>query len=279
MRRRGWTLHEMLISLAVLGGVLAIAAHVAAAQLHLFRDIGESAALRRQVGQTSALVATIVSHASAAGGDIVAALDSAIELHAPIGTALLCASDAGRVVIPAADARPGNVLSSFSERPQPGDRIHALYQDSLGATWLSFHVASDPHMASGCAFFPGVADVWVLELREALGLPAGAPLRFTRPVRLSIYRGSDTRWYLGARDWNGLTERFNTIQPLAGPLRPYSADPDSTGLLFTYRDASGAVLDAPTDPLRIASITITARAAGARRVDESVLVVALRNAR
>ncbi len=278
MTRKGWTLHEMIISLVVLGGVLALAAHVASGHLRLFREIGEAAALRRQVGQASAVAVAILSHASAAGGDIALALDSAIEIHSPIGTALTCGADAGRVVIPASDARAGNTLAAFAEPPRPGDGLYAFFDDSVGATWLAFHVAAGISPAAGCAHFPGVASVWTLELREQVVIPAGAPLRFTRPIRLSIYRGGDSKWYLGARDWNGADGRFNIVQPVAGPLRPYHTDPDSTGLLFIYRDAAGATLEAPFDPARIASITITARAAASRFDDSGTLTVALRNA-
>jgi hypothetical protein len=280
MRRGGWTIHEMVISMTVLGGVIAIAAHVAAGHLRLFRDLGESVALRRHVGQTGAIVAAFLSHASPHAGDLVAASDSALELHAPIGSAFACSSDPGRVVIPAADGRSGNVLTSFFEPPQPGDRIHVLFEDSTGATWLAFHVATVATPAVGCVQFPSVAGVWLLELREPVVIPGGAPLRFTRPVRLSLYRGSDSRWYLGARDWNGETGRFNTVQPVAGPLRPYSTNPDSSGLLFTYHDSLGVQLDPGIAALgSIASVTITTRAVGVRRSDDATIAVAFRNAR
>ena len=46
----------------------------------------------------------------------------------------------------------------------------------------------------------------------------GAPVRFTRPVRYSLYRAADGDWYLGEREWNPTTVRFNTIQPVSGPF-------------------------------------------------------------
>jgi hypothetical protein len=277
--RRGWTLHEMIISLGVLGGVIALAAHVASGQLRLFRDIGDSSARARQMNQTTAIVAAALSHVSSAGGDIIVALDSAIEFHSPVGTALTCDGQPGRVTFPAADGRSGNVFAAFTDVPKPGDRIHALLEDSLGATWLLFHAGSTVTPVVGCAHFPSVEPVWSLELREAITIPGGVALQFTRPLRLSLYRSSDASWYLGARDWNDETGQFNTIQPVTGPLRPYSQNPDSTGLSFVYRDNTGAVLSPPFDAGRIASISVTSRVPGPGREDAVRITVAFRNAR
>ncbi|MGH7695898.1 MAG: hypothetical protein ACRENH_13005, partial [Gemmatimonadaceae bacterium] len=143
-----------------------------------------------------------------------------------------------------------------------------------------------------CATLGGTDATWLLTLREPIAIPEGAPLRFTRTARFSLYKASDGRWYLGARDWNGDAERFNSIQPVAGPLQAYSANPSESGLLFVYRDASGTQLPRPADGARIASITVTSRAvsdapvrvrglasaANGRYADSSSITVALRNA-
>jgi hypothetical protein len=124
-------------------------------------------------------------------------------------------------------------------------------------------------------------------------VPAGTALRFLRPLRLSLYRASDNRWYLGAKDWNGAAQRFNAIQPLAGPLQPYSADPTKTGLHFGYRDSQDAELPEPVETNRIASVTIVARgestrpvhvaglssASSGRYLDSTAVTIGLRNSR
>ena len=107
--------------------------------------------------------------------------------------------------------------------------------------------------------FPDVASIWTLVLREPLVLPVGTPLRFLRPLRFSLYRASDGLWYLGARDWNAATQRFNTVQPVAGPLRPYSADPAASGLSFAYVDGTGSPLSGSAESHRIAGVRIVAR--------------------
>jgi hypothetical protein len=89
------------------------------------------------------------------------------------------------------------------------------------------------------------------------------PVRFTRRVRVSTYRSSDGEWYLGLREWNPSLERFNTIQPVAGPLLPHGGSPP--GFRLEYRDASGAQLS-PPDPASIAVVTVIARGDSRRPV-------------
>ena len=277
MTRRGFTLHELLISLGVMGGVIALAAHAATAQLRFFSGSGELASLRNQISYAAGIAAAVVSGVSAAGGDILVAQDSALEVELPIAMSFVCAATPG-VVTMAAPAPSGNTLASFSETPGPGDRLQVLFADSLGATWLAFRPTSAPTATSACSQFPAFSGSLTFTLLEPIALPAGTPLRFSRRTRLSLYRGADSRWYLGSRSWNAETQTFNTIQPVAGPLRPYSHASDRTGLLFLYRGPDGAALPTPVDGHRVASVTIVTRSQTGRFEDSTAVTVALRNA-
>ncbi|MEX2178818.1 MAG: prepilin-type N-terminal cleavage/methylation domain-containing protein [Gemmatimonadaceae bacterium] len=258
LNRAGFTLPEMLVSLAVMGIVVALASHAAVGQLRFFRGVGEVVAVRTQTGHASAVARRVVWGVSAGAGDIVVAEDSVLEIHATIGSAVVCADGTGAVTIPAPAARTGNALTAFTHVPRFGDRVHLFFADSFGAGWLAGRVWSVVHGGASCDAFAGAPDTWTLQLAEPLAIPAGAALRFTRPLRLSAYRASDTHWYLGIRDWNG--ERFNTIQPVAGPLEPLSADAARTGLRFVYHDAwGGELLPGTLSRDRIATITIVTR--------------------
>lgn len=269
----------MLISMGVFAGVVGITSHLALGQLRFFRGVGEVSAVKNQVGQATTIAAAILWGVSSGDGDIIVAQDSAIELHLPMGSAVQCGGAPGRLTIPVAATTSGNALSAFSEHPEAGDRVLAFFEDSLGATWLTLRASSAPIPGASCAHFPSVTSTWTLELLEQVTVPAGAPLRFTRPFRLSVYRASDGRWYLGGKDWNAASQRFNSIQPVAGPLKAHSPDPARTGLLFLYRNVDGEELTAPIDPHRIASVTIIARGGTGQFEDSSATVVALRNAR
>jgi hypothetical protein len=290
--KRGWSLHEMLISLSVMGGVMALSAHLATGQLRFFRGIGEVSEVRMRLAHSSNVAASLLWSLSPSAGDIVLALDSAVEFRMTTATALACQGVAGHIVIPAASTDGGNALAAFLDLPEPGDEVAAMFDDSLGTTWLTLRVASPPAAEGSCPAFPAVTATWAFSVAEPIDLPAGTTLRFTRPMRLSLYRSSDGRWYLGARDWNGVTHQFNAIQPVAGPLRPYDDSGLLTGLRFIYRGSDGEELGYPAESTRIASIAIVARAMASHPVriqglsggaatthsDSVVTVVALRNA-
>jgi hypothetical protein len=208
---------------------------------------------------------------------VVVAQDSAIEVEMPIGYSFVCSSSPG-VIVMAGGAPAGNTLASFTETPNEGDRGEVLFADSLGLTWLTVRPAAPPTGTEGCAQFADAPAGFTLSLREQLSLPPGAPLRFFRRTRLSLYRASDSRWYLGTRHWNAATQSFNAVQPVAGPLSPYSHDPGRTGLGFVYRDANNVELAMPVDPRSVAGITVTARSKSARFEDSTAITVALRNA-
>lgn len=250
--RRGWTLHEMIVSLVVAGTIVALAASAATGQLRFFRGAGEISALRIQLTQ-GAMIASNVLRDVGSRHDIHVALDSAIEASVTIGSAITCASDTGRLRV----TRPqgsGATLASFMEEPQPGDVVHAYVADSTSG-WIRLTVAAAP-VPAPCVRFPESAG-WLVAVAEPFVVPAGAPVRFTRRTRLSHYRASDGRWYLGLREWNAPLARFNAIQPVAGPFAPYS--PAAGGIRFRYQDEAGALLGLPAEPGRVALVTVAFR--------------------
>ena len=277
MSRRGWTLHETLISLCVMSGVFAIVAHQASTQTRLYSGIRQSALAREHRAQANAIAGRILWSVAPQAGDVTVALDSALQIDMPIGASVVCESAPGLVVMAAPAAQRGAVLSAFSDTPEPGDRLVALFHDSLGTTWLNFRLASAPTSVP-CARFPS-SPGWQFALAEPVELPSGAALRLLRPLRLSVYRASDGRWYLGAKEWNGEQQRFNTIQPIAGPYDKYDRDTGASGFVFRYADPSGAPLIAPFDAARVARISITTRSSVGQVTDSGTVTVSLRNVR
>ena len=271
--RNAFTLHELLMSLAIMGVVVGLSVNAARRQLRFYGTVSETAAVRGQLGHAVGIAASLLWGVSASGGDIVAAYDSSLELRLPIGSAVVCEGVPGRVTIPAPTDSLGNVLAAFVESPQPDDEAVALLDDSVGTTWLRMRVAASPERGGNCPLFPTVSATWIISVREQIPLATGSLVRFARPFRLSLYRGSDGLSYLGAHDWNGGAQRFNGIQPVAGPLKPYSPDPSQTGLHFEYRDAYGVPLPLPIESTRIASVRIVARG----YADSAVAAVGLRN--
>lgn len=287
---RGWTLHEMLISLAVTAGIFVLASNAALGHLRFFRGTGEIVRLRSQLGHASGIAAGVL-RAVDAPPDILLAQDSAAEVYAAYGVAFACKDDTGRATFPAPSSDPPGTLAAFGDTPQPGDVARILFVDDSGAGWIAARVAAAPMSGGPCARFPAAASTWTVSLVEPFVVPAGAALRFARRTRVSSYRASDGRWYLGVREWNGTLERFNTVQPVAGPLRPYGLDAASTGFLLAWTDSAGA--PAGADPNGIAAVTVVARGESVRPVrvaglwsraapwyaDSSVSAVPFRNRR
>jgi type II secretory pathway pseudopilin PulG len=278
MRRRGWTLHEMLISLAVMSGVFGLAVHLALGQMRFVRNASELSAVRLQVDQATRIASAVLWSISPSTGDVLTALDSALEVRMAVGVSVVCVGESGRVTVPVPEPMGGNTLTSFVTDPAPGDGLLALFHDSLGSTWLNFRIAAVQRMTSTCGYFSNTSDR-ALTLVEPVVLAPGTPLLVTRRIRLSLYRSTDGNWYLGSREWNAELDRFNSTQPIAGPLRPYSGDGARTGLRFAYTSAAGDELAPPVDLRSIAGITITARAARGALEDSSIVTLGLRNAR
>jgi len=289
---RGWTLHEMIISLSVTACVVALAVHASLGQLRFFRGVGEIAAVEGQLAQATGVVRAALWSASPAAGDLLVAQDTALELRVTMGSSVVCESAAGRMLVAAPGAESGAALASFVETPEVDDIVAAWVADSAAVVWLTLRVAAPPVGAGPCPRYPSATGALLVTLAEQVIVPPGSVLRFLRPMRLSIYHASDSRWYLGARDWNGAAQRFNTIQPVAGPLAP-PGDVATAGLRLEYLDAAGLPLDDLSDTRRVAGVRVLARGASLRTVsvggiattaagsytDSASATIALRNAR
>ena len=127
----------------------------------------------------------------------------------------------------------------------------------------------------------------MLSTMQNFPLTIGSVVRITRATRYSLYRGGDSRWYLGARDWNSAANRFNTTQPVSGPF----ASAANRGLELQYFDSGGVALATPVaDTHLVTSIRVAIRgqtrdamrsfsSAHGRAGDSALVFVAIRNRR
>lgn len=280
----------MLISLAVTAGIFVLASNAALGHLRFFRGTGEIVRLRSQLGHASGIAASVLRGVDAPQ-DILVAQDSAAEVFAAYGVAFACDTDTGRATFPAPASDPPGAVAAFGDTPQPGDVVRILVVDDSGAGWVAARVAAAPVSGGPCARFPAAASTWTVSLVEPFVVPAGAAMRFARRTRVSSYRASDGRWYLGVREWNGSLERFNTVQPVAGPLRSHAADAASTGFRFSWTDSAGAPAGAAPDGIATAIVVTRGESVRPARVaglwsraapwygDSAVSAVTFRNRR
>ncbi|HTI64091.1 MAG TPA: prepilin-type N-terminal cleavage/methylation domain-containing protein [Gemmatimonadaceae bacterium] len=294
---RGFTLVELLVTIVVAGVVLGLLTLTGLRQQRLLADLLDDASLSGQLRDAAALLPIQLRAVSAAGGDLRDARDTALEVRGTIASGVVC-DIANNSLILAAPTPGSETYASYATSIQPGDTAWLYVTGALADAWLPYAVTSVASANAGPCAARGPrlgADVagrtrTAIALDSAPGaLAIGRPLRVTRAVRLSLYRSSDGSWSLGERDWNPSTQRFNAIQPLAGPFLAAS----SAGLAFTYLDTNHAAMTTPlVDSRAPAAIAFTlrgetrsaVRALGSssrqgRRLDSARVVVLLRNRR
>jgi prepilin-type N-terminal cleavage/methylation domain-containing protein len=296
--RRGVSLIELAVVLSLLGVIGAVIGTTLLRQQRFYRGATELLYAREGVRDALEVLSTDIRGASIA--DTVRVLsDSAIELFANVGSSVVCQIAGGiEVGLPGPSPARGNALTALLVEPDTGELV-LFYDDSPGADrWERHRIAafSSRSQSTSCpdsgAFSRGVGvGGLVLALAAPLSgqIRPGAPVRFIRRGRYSLYRASDGEWYLGYRRCNAVgVSSCGPIQPLSGPYRGYNADRRATGLLFEYFDEQGRRLDAESSPLFLARVDITARA-GSRQAmvvegrswgsaDSATVSIAVRNA-
>jgi len=293
----GFTLAELVVALAVGGVTFGAFALVVAREERTHADLTRRMRAHAQTREGVAALAADLRPMSPAAGDIPAggARDSSIELRWTVGTAVVCELRGGALV---------TGLASFVRPPEAGDTVWAYVERESGGVWtpiLAVGAQDAPAEAVTCPF-PATATE-ALEQKTprpmrytlllagggdslAAMLARGRPLRVTRRVRYSLYRAPDGRWYLGRREWTASGARFESIQPVSGPYRPYApVDRRSSGMQLEYFDTEGApVASGAGETDRIARVVVTLRGSASmpegdlRRPDGSAAVsIAFRN--
>lgn len=291
--RRGVTLIELLVTIVVAGGVLALVSAISLRQQRVIGDLMDRSALSVQLGDATSILAVDLAGASSAANDIREARDTSIELRATIASAVVCDTTGSRLIL--APLRPGASTYASTLLPiEAGDTAWILSPTDSAEAWRPSPVTSVSSAAPGQCKNRGplldavarAASRTVLTLGNMPANPVGVPIRFTRPTRYSLYRASDGQWYLGQREWNNGSQRFNGVQPVAGPFLPSTTSQPT----FRYFDFSGAALASPVaNRSSIALVRaemrgqtkLAQRALGAtvRRADSSVIWILLHNRR
>lgn len=284
--RRGLTLIELMISIVLLGLMGGLIIGFLLKQERFYAGASEILLTRTQVRQAAVLMPGDLRGISAAGGDIYAMTDTSIDFRSTFGSSYLCASTkaSSQISIPPVTLAKGSALTVWSQTPVNNDSL-ALYVDSTNASakddsW-SYHKITATSVAfsnasPGCLSASGMmksTDVsaanpsyaFTLSPTQSGTVSAGAAVRFFKKVHYSLYKAADNNWYLGYYDCR--TSRVpvcNTIQPIAGPLRPYVAgSPELAGVRFTYYDTLGNVT---TNKLAVSRISVLLQGQGTRTI-------------
>ena len=238
LTRRGVTLVELLVALALGGIVLGVATGSLLRQQRTVRWIDGLSGAEVQARSVLRLLADELEPLDAGAGDFAArqASDSSLEVRAVVAASLSCDSSVALTLVP--DVALGPPLGVVARPPAEGDSAW-LYRDSLG--WRGHRVVSVARRTTACGVPTSAAGAtYSLTLDAPASVPAATPVRVTRWERWVVYRASDGRWQLGVREWDAPTSRFLPPQPVAGPFARRAPDGRRTG--FRYFDASDAEL-------------------------------------
>lgn len=263
--RAAFTLIELLVAIVVGGVVLSLIAGIALRQRRVLVALTGAAAVSGQLRDAGSMLPGDFRDASIAGGDLREATDTSLELRETIASAVGCDTVGGSLVLAPIAAGAGTFTAAITTAESLDTAWVLTPLDSV-ARWRPFRITSSAITRPGqcAARGPRLDAAGAGAPRLALAMDSvtapltlvGCAVRITRPIRYSVYRASDGRWYLGARDWNTAASRFNAIQPLAGPFQaPTPATP-----VFQWFDTSAVRLAAPIASLdRVAMLRVDLR--------------------
>jgi type II secretory pathway pseudopilin PulG len=302
--RRGFALAELLVSIlliAVVGGAISEGLR---RQQQVFRAIALMTSLRSDARDAAEVLVADLSAASPLD-TLPLAVDSAVEFHSLIGASISCDSAPGySVALPPEKLESGARLTTLLASPDSGDQLLIFNRDSAATAgeprWERHAVVavSSAPSASVCppstgftAAADGAAPAHVITLSGAVSsaIGRGGPVRILRRTRYSLYRASDSRWYLGQRRCGSPgAQACGTIQPVSGPYMPHAAGSGQSGIELRYFDGAALPVWSAGGRPDMALIEVTVRvrtpvpvlpgrAQSAAYLDSTSLSVALRN--
>jgi prepilin-type N-terminal cleavage/methylation domain-containing protein len=236
--RAGFTLVELLITVALTGLILAIAYGVLIGQERLARQQHAMTATQHNLRTTLAVLGSELRESSATAGDVVAAGPTHIDFRALRNAGFVCNRDAGGLWIDVVELgaafAAGDSLLLFHDGANP-----ALGADDV---WVNARVASVG--TASCAANSASPRMRRLNLAEpvATGIWSGAPVRSFVRVRYSYGAGTGGG-VLFRRE--GATDSVPLVLGLRAP---------PSGFRMSYRDSAGTAIPPATLSQRLLEI-------------------------
>lgn len=299
--RRGVSLIEVVIAMVIAAVVLTLVSSISVRQQRLLAEIADGVAVSGQLREISTIFPTDMRSVAVAAQDIREATDTSIELRATVASAVVCDTTSNAIVL-APGSAGASTYASFTTAVEVGDTAWVFTPHDSADEWRASAIenvatvnakgrqcaANGPRLSDSARALPRIV-VALTSTPNVVGALIGSPIRVTRSIRYSLYRASDGGWYVGERDWNPTTLRFNTIQPVSGPFLSATGG----GMTLVYLDSTAASLSSPVaDTKRIAVIHASFRAqskhdftvlgstsSSGKRLDTSTVVTLLHNRR
>lgn len=286
-RPAGFSLTEILIVITLLGLIGTMLTSVLVRQQRFHRAVSSMTDARARMRDVATILPTDLRGLSTIGGDILAFTDTSLQFRAFLGTSIVCDWRTTQIIgIPPKVMASGNVISAWIYPPAAND-IAFIYDEGTEAgnaddDWTPYILTSTddtvstticPSSTTFTTAGDNTATKYVLRLPSApdqTRIKPGAPIRFAREVRYSVYLASDAQWYVGFQSCTphaSLTSAgtCGTREVLAGPVKAASTDTTQSGLFFVFYNQSGGVVTSQANAGTIASIGV-----GIRTTSESM---------
>lgn len=292
-RRAGFTMIELLIVVSLLGIIGTMLTTILVRQQRFHRAVTNVADSRARMRDISTIMPTDLRSISTAGKDLLAISDTTMQFRAFVGASVLCRFASAQVVeLPPKSLASGAVLTAWINPPAPDDIVYLYDAGTQGGnvddSWAPFTI-TDTVSSTNAGWCPSTnvpayttaadnnARRYQLTLDaapNAAQVKVGAPMRFAREVRYSIYQADDDQWYVGYQRCTpnptyGDPGTCGDREVLAGPVLAGTADTLTSGLYFVYYNKAGQRLTALTVTDTIARVGI-----GIRTSAESMLKAA-----
>lgn len=261
MGRRGFTLVELLVALALFGIVSVGIYRVLVGNQRMYHAQTQRIELQQNIRAAVTILPAEFREIAATEGDIYAMSATEIRMRAMRQLGVLCqepplgGATSGLAIILYRDLFYGTPFAV-------GDSLLLYYEGDEGSrnddSWVAAAVTGGPTGATcpdglstpGIALTIAISPAYpnAIQLNRPRAIPRGGPIRGFQPVRYALYQSpADNLWYLGLEVPIG-----GTIQPLVGPLT------GSGGLTLRYFNATAAVT-AARDSVALIEFTVRGR--------------------
>lgn len=282
--KAGFTLIEMIVATAIAAVVGTTLMLTLRRQERFYSSSAQMLQVRAQLRDGGDVLTSDIRGAAVERYGFPLMTDTAVEFFSTIGSSVVCDTPVGQTLfLPPDTLSSGATLTSFLATPDTGD-IVLIYAMRGGvpdsAQWVDARIAAfaTRSLSTSCppsSGFVSPADAAAGERGYALtltpsvptGIRKGAPIRFVRRGRYSLYASSG-EWYLGYRRCNAIGfSSCGTIQPVSGPYLSYQGQQNANaGLAFHYFDAGGAEVTDEAFSRLVSRVDIVLRGATAREV-------------
>ena len=264
--RRGFSLVELLIAIVLLAVVCGAVMSIMVQQQRFYSDSAAIMQTRSSTRDAAAVLQSDMHAMSPKSGDIYSMGTSFIEFRTQPGSSVVCTIDATRQIltVPPVNVTTEAGLTAWLAAPLLSDTVMILDPGSITTsaddTWRPYVLTAAPTGVASCPNATGLTSTvaeasagYTLKVTPALTVSTlvGAPIRIIRKAHYEIYQEASGNWYLGYYDCVKLRAPVcNTLQAVSGPYVPANVG-GTGGIVFSFRDSTGAVTATPALVRRI----------------------------